>query len=1233
VELSQTERDWSKHFVLTAHIDLQGHAWSSAVIGEFRGSLDGAGYEIRNLAVSGEAPVGLVGVLYDTGQVKRLGVVDAKLVGTDTWSNDEVAILAGSNYGLVDRCYTSGSVKGDTSVGGLVGINKGRVVNCHSAAAVAGEHGVGGLVGRNAYGGELRRCYSVGSVHGTDDVGGLVGSDASLVIHCVWDIESSGQTASSGGIGLTTLQMMDPHYLGLNGWANDPTWRLDAGKDYPRLAWEGHVGQVIPRPNIEWIEGSGSLSDPYRLTDVRQLQRINQASMFWESQLVLANDVDLDGLVWDRAVFPVFGGYLDGNGFSLRNLSMHGDSDLGLIGRLTETGQVYHLRVTDANIVGSGHRVGIIAGVNEGLIVGCQTAGTLAGENYVGALSGSNDGWVSHCLNASVVSGHLSIGGLVGSSGPGSTVACSHSLGEVNGAVVVGGLIGESFGAQVMQCYSAGVVHGEQGMGGLVGDSYGGEVNRSFWDIERSGQSASAGGLGLSTEQMLDRQIYVEAGWDFQDETANGSLGIWQMKQGTGYPVLSMLNGSLPPGLEGEGTGGSPYLLASARDLKAVVYHNARAHYRLTRDIDLQGDPWLGPVLPIFGGRLDGDNCTIRALAARGEDHLGLIGKITHTGQVCNLGIVDANVVGFALYTGVLAGRNDGTIENCYASGVVTCASTGGGLVGHNQGKIGHSHTLGAVRGKGRLTGGLVGFNEGQVVRSYSRAAVRGGRSDAGGLVGLNAGEISHCFSTGDVIYEGGYGGVGGLVGNNFSGSVLLSYCTGSVTGLAWITTEEGYGSIGGLVGMNVFGFVSHCYSTGVVRGGRMGGGLIGALVYGSVTRCFSSSPVSSGEHVGGLIARNSYGEVWGSVWDTDRSGRTFSDGGVGLSTRQIKDPYFLALNGWANDPHWRHTILRFNGWAPDPRWAHGFGRDYPSLAWEERLGGLIPEPAIDWIDGNGTPEDPFQLVDADQLLLMRLSSIVLEGHLALMHDIDLDGSVWTDAVLPSFSGHFNGNGFAIENPTIIGRRNLGFIGALMPTGRLDNLGVTNANVLGQGDAVGILAGRSNGRLNHCYSSGWVMGEDYVGGLIGYHSDGQLLDCHSTSTVSGNLYVGGLIGQNRDGHLSACHSTSTVRGSEHLGGLVGRNDAGQLNLCRSTSTVTGDLYIGGIVGRNEGEGQLTDCHSTGELRGNQYVGGLIGYHEDDFSLIVDCSSTAQVIGNAHVQELVGNAPPTQRRGR
>ena len=53
-------------------------------------------------------------------------------------------------------------------------------------------------------------------------------------------------TVSGAGVGLTTTEMMDPYMLGLNGFANDPNWVLDAGRDYPRLAWEGTVGQSIP---------------------------------------------------------------------------------------------------------------------------------------------------------------------------------------------------------------------------------------------------------------------------------------------------------------------------------------------------------------------------------------------------------------------------------------------------------------------------------------------------------------------------------------------------------------------------------------------------------------------------------------------------------------------------------------------------------------------------------------------------------------------------------------------------------------------------------------------------------------------------------------------------------------------------------------------------------------------------------------------------------------------------
>jgi hypothetical protein len=50
-------------------------------------------------------------------------------------------------------------------------------------------------------------------------------------------METSGLLGSAGGVGLTTAEMMDPYMLGLNGFANDPNWVLDAGRDYPRLVW------------------------------------------------------------------------------------------------------------------------------------------------------------------------------------------------------------------------------------------------------------------------------------------------------------------------------------------------------------------------------------------------------------------------------------------------------------------------------------------------------------------------------------------------------------------------------------------------------------------------------------------------------------------------------------------------------------------------------------------------------------------------------------------------------------------------------------------------------------------------------------------------------------------------------------------------------------------------------------------------------------------------------------
>jgi hypothetical protein len=59
-----------------------------------------------------------------------------------------------------------------------------------------------------------------------------------------------------------------------------------------------------------------------------------------------------------------------------------------------------------------------------------------------------------------------------------------------------------------------------------------------FWDIETSKQDASDGGTGLAATEMQTASTFLDAGWDFINETSNGTEDIWGIDQGKGYPRL-----------------------------------------------------------------------------------------------------------------------------------------------------------------------------------------------------------------------------------------------------------------------------------------------------------------------------------------------------------------------------------------------------------------------------------------------------------------------------------------------------------------------------------------------------------------------------------------------------------------------------------------------------------------------------------------------------------------------
>jgi len=498
-----------------------------------------------------------------------------------------------------------------------------------------------------------------------------------------------------------------------------------------------------------------------------------------------------------------------------------------------------------------------------------------------------------------------------------------------------------------------------------------------------------------------------------------------------------------------------------------------------------------------------------------------------------------------------------------------------GGLVGDNGrlsnrgGVLSDCYSTGRVRGE-RSVGGLVGGNKGSISNSYSSCTVKANQGGAGGLVGSNNDNVRTSYSTGAVS---GGGSIGGLVGSNDGGRVTTSYSTGTVVG------DE---NVGGLVGDNFRGIINTSYSTGLVTGNENIGGLAGSAFPPSIINC---------------------------IWDMNTSGLTSTmQGGVGLNTEEMMDPQMLGLNGFSGDPNW--IVIA--------------GQDYPRLAWEGTDGHGITEPSMDWLKGQGTAEEPHVIESAAQLILLGKASILWGKQIVLGVDIDLDPNLagrehFYQAVIPSFTGVFDGNGHTLSNLTVSGTGFLGFFGRLF--GVVKNLGIEDVNIVGTGDYVGGLVASNHGRIAASYSDGTIRGNENVGGLVGGNS-GSITMSHSSGIATGSNYVGGLVGGN-GGVIAQCYSTNMIDGGDCVGGLVGQNEAmiaasyssgtvdggvqkagglvgynrGNIIASHSSATTDGGYSVGGLVGTNSMDGTITASHSTGEVNGRRdSVGGLVGWN-------------------------------------
>lgn len=703
--------------------------------------------------------------------------------------------------------------------------------------------------------------------------------------------------------------------------------------------------------------GSGTEEDPFQVGSEASFQRLSAAQGEWDKHFVLTADLDLEGAsltpigTWESP----FTGVFNGNGRVIRNavIDLPEESHLGLFRYVGGGGRICDIGVEGVFIAGyeaigglvginqgtisrcyaTGHVegnqvIGGLVGWNSGTITACYSTAFIGGTHYdAGGLAGANDGAISNSFAAGTVHGNDGVGGLIGTNW--ATITNCYANGDVSGETTIGGLAGRNSG-RIANCYASGAV-GESAGGGLVGHGFAG-TTASFWDIDASERSGSAGGKGLTGEQMRTAHIFQNAGW-----AGNG----WVMADGQDYPRLAWEDSdgapiptAEPVPLVGDGSEVDPYQVWTADDFALLSWHVSvlDKHIALMADLNMSGVALhpLGDLGP-FTGVFEGNSHVIRdaVIDLPQSDFVGLFSSLGEDGQIRNLSVEGETVSG-RWEVGGLAGHSAGMISSCHTMGTVTGNSSVGGLVGKNMnttvggGTISASHSAAIVSGSG-YSGGLVGLNFGVITASHATGDVTSDGSIIGGLVGANSGRISNCHATGVVT---GFWAVGGLVGDMVclldswhiewgheqdkdNIAISNSYATGRVTGNR---------AAGGLLGDLEDGTISNCYATGDVSGGGDIGGLVGEHVSaGTITNCYAIGTVTSypGLNIGGLVASGD-GTTTASFWDTQTSGQTASAGGEGKTTAQMKAQATFADAGWDFVETWR---------MPEG--------DYPRLAWQ----------------------------------------------------------------------------------------------------------------------------------------------------------------------------------------------------------------------------------------------------------------------------------------------------------
>ena len=889
----------------------KGEGWTpiGTSVNPFGSEIDGGGHRITGLYINRSADFqGLFGCVANSGVVRNVGVENA-----DITSKNYVGGVAGYANGMVENCYSAGTVSGVFSVGGVAGhVYQGTVQNCYGAGDVSGDTNVGGVVGMATYETTLVNCYSIGDISGSENVGGVVGQVSNGLAQNCAALNSSlsglmqvGRVAGynnnstlSGNMAFESMTVMqggsvktpDEGADQVDGasktatdinaagffkalFNHDMAWTYAAGK-LPGFGAIIDMPEYIADGSDPNFYGAGTSDNPFQVSTSAQLAKLAELvntgdATYNAAYYKLINDLELSdyGSGYDGGAgwTPIgnydhsFIGSFNGNGHQIAGLYINRSAEFqGLFGCVGSGGTVESLGIVGTSVTGRVYVGGVAGYVDMGSLQNCYSTGSVSGDAFIGGVAGCvSSGSAQSCYSAGSVTGRDLVGGVVGCVDQGSLQNC-YSTGSIAGDDRIGGVAGYLlYGSGAMEnCYSTGSITGRDQVGGVAGQVLYSELENCYATGRVIGRSAVGGvvgkllGSGTKVQSCAALNLSVSGTTDVGRIVGLNSEGLALFN--CAFSGTTVAIDSIPKIIE-DNTNGLDGASKTAAEIAAASFWETTSNWRNTAPWD--SDTWIfaNDKLPILRGLAGQDAAIpyhISGSYFTGEGSEGDPYQISTAAQLAKL--AELTNAGNSFSGKYFALQNDLDLS-AYGAGY------DGGKGWIPIGDTFEQQFMGIFDGNGKTITGLYIYRSEQ---------------DYVGLFGSISGGMVKNLVLQNASVEG-KGMVGSVTGSAYSGSrvqncsISSTICgkdnTGGVVGFAHAATMQncystgsvtGTGSYaGGIAGQSHFGAVKNCVADVLVNGNYAAGGITGYAYDETVQNCYSIGSVTGQNGVGGVAA------------------------------------------------------------------------------------------------------------------------------------------------------------------------------------------------------------------------------------------------------------------------------------------------------------------------------------------------------------------------------------------